>query len=139
MSDNFSDNAVLKQVDAGSLSPITLAFMGDAVYESLVRDYLITELQLPASKLHQACVSFVNAAAQADAVKAIKPFLSEKELIILRRGRNANTVHVPKNAAPADYRYATGLEALFGYLHLIGRSERIHEIFRIIVNSRSNR
>lgn len=136
MSNNASDGRKHGSINASALSPITLAFMGDAVYENLVRDYLIRVKKLPASKLHYACVSFVNAAAQARAVKVLTPSLSSEEQTILRRGRNANTVHVPKNASPADYRYATGLEALFGYLHLTGRHERIHEIFALIVLSR---
>lgn len=134
----MSDNT-FEKINADSLSPIALAFMGDAVYESLVRDYLITELRLPASKLHAACVSFVNATAQAKIVKALMPALSSEELTIVRRGRNANTVHIPKNASPSDYRYATGLEALFGYLHLTGRGGRIAEIFKMIVDSRCDK
>lgn len=136
MSDSIAEKENSNEINAESLSPIALAFMGDAVYETLVRDYLITELKLPASKLHQACVSFVNAAAQAEAVKMLMPHLSQEELTILRRGRNANTAHVPRNATPADYRYATGLEALLGYLHLKRRTDRIHEIFNFIVELR---
>ncbi|CDZ23734.1 hypothetical protein CCDG5_0603 [[Clostridium] cellulosi] len=136
MSNNTIENVKSEEINAESLSPITLAFMGDAVYETLVRDYLITELKLPAAKLHQACVSFVNATAQAEAVKLLMPHLSQEELTILRRGRNANTAHVPKNATPADYHYATGLEALFGYLFLKRKTDRIYEIFNFIVQLR---
>jgi ribonuclease-3 family protein len=143
MSDKTGENdvkfaaATAAAADASSLSPVALAFMGDAIYETLVRNYLITVLHLPTAKLHGACVGFVKASAQAEAVKLLTPLLTDEERTILRRGRNANTIHVPKNAAPADYRYATGLEALFGYLHLCGRSERIREIFDIITQSKS--
>lgn len=134
MSDNNTDNIDIEaQSRATQLSPVALAFMGDAVYETLVRGYLINELRLPSSKLHLACVGFVKASSQAFAVKEIMPSLSDEEQKIFRRGRNANTTHVPKNAAPADYRYATGLEALFGYLYICGRQERVLEIFRAIV------
>lgn len=134
MSDNITDNIDIEaQSRATQLSPVALAFMGDAVYEILVRGYLINELHLPSSKLHLACVGFVKASSQAYAVKTILPTLSDEEQMIFRRGRNANTTHVPKNAAPADYRYATGLEALFGYLYICGRQNRISEIFRSIV------
>lgn len=137
MSDKFlEDNDNKAQVDAGSLSPVVLAFMGDTVYETLVRSYLISVAHTPASKIHRACVGFVKASAQAEAVRYMTPFLTDEERTILRRGRNANTTHVPRNASPSDYRYATGLEALFGYLFLSGRNERIREIFDFIVRSK---
>lgn len=134
MSDNNADTVT--GTEAEKLSPVVLAFMGDAVYETLVRNHLISVAHTPASKLHHACVEFVKASAQAEATRVLSPILSEEEHTILRRGRNANTTHVPKNAAPADYRYATGLEALFGYLYLSGRKERIEEIFDAIVKSK---
>ena len=136
MSDNTAETQSVAHVDAGSLSPVVLAFMGDTVYETLVRSYLITVARTPSSKIHRACVSFVKASAQAEAVRRLTPLLTDEERTILRRGRNANTTHVPKNAAPADYRYATGLEALFGYLYLCGKNERVSEIFDMIVQSR---
>ena len=136
MSDSIEKLETKKAVDAGRLSPVVLAFMGDAVYEILVRNYLISVAHVPAAKLHSACVGFVKASAQADAVRQIIQHLTNQERIILRRGRNANTTHVPKNAAPTDYRYATGLEALFGYLYLCGKTQRIGEIFDFITNSK---
>jgi ribonuclease III family protein len=135
MSDNIADTDTGFHIDTDRLSPVVLAFMGDAVYETLVRGYLIGTMRIPASKLHRACVGFVKASAQAGAVRKILPLLTDEERTILRRGRNANTTHVPKNSAPSDYRYATGLEALFGYLYFCGRSERISEIFDIIAQS----
>lgn len=139
MSDNsvfIADTGTKAKEEANKLSPIVLAFMGDAVYEILVRNYIVSVLHTPASKIHNACVNFVKASAQAEAVKIITPSLTDEEHTILRRGRNANTTHVPKSSTPADYRYATGLEALFGYLYLSGRVDRINEIFDIIAQSK---
>ena len=119
----------------GSLSPVVLAFMGDTVYETLVRNYLIRNYPIPPAKLHRAAIKFVNAGAQSKAVEFILPMLSDEEHDILRRGRNANTSHVPKNANPLDYRHATGLEALFGYLSLNDRYDRILEIFDVIIKN----
>jgi ribonuclease-3 family protein len=135
MSDNVADSATEAKTRAGHLSPVALAFMGDAVYETLVRNYLISVLRLNSAKIHKACVGFVKASEQARAVRLILPILTDEERTILRRGRNANTTHVPKNAAPSDYRYATGLEALFGYLYLCGREARIGEIFSDITEN----
>ena len=107
------------------MSPVTLAFMGDAVYEILVREYLIRQGNAQAGLLHRKAIRFVRAAAQAEAAEKILPELTQEEQDILRRGRNANTSHTPKNADILDYRHATGLEALFGYLFLCGENERI--------------
>lgn len=127
------ENAAPAAERARRLSPIALAFLGDAVFELRVRRYLVETRHVPAARLHAACVAFVNAAAQAEAVRALLPGLTEEEAAIFRRGRNANTTHVPKNASPAEYRYATGLEALFGYLTLCGREARADELFGAVV------
>lgn len=136
MSDNITEETEL-QNKARQMSPIALAFMGDAVYETFVRDHVVSILHVSPSKLHRACVGFVKASSQAHAVRIITPLLTDEEKMILRRGRNANTTHVPKNAAPADYRYATAIEALFGYLYLCGRMERASELFKIITDNMS--
>lgn len=115
------------------LSPIVLAFMGDAVYEMLVRDYIVSVLHTSPSKVHSESVSLVKASAQATALKKISSILTDEEQTVFRRGRNANVSHIPRNASPADYHYATGLEALFGYLYLNDRIARIHEIFDSII------
>jgi ribonuclease-3 family protein len=133
----MSDNVIANNFQSyKQLSPITLAFMGDAVYEQLVREYIIRQMSnsLP-SKLHKRSVELVNAAAQAEAAGRIIPLLSIEEQDILRRGRNANSSHIPKNANPLDYRHATGLEALFGYLFLCGEHDRIKQIFELIINN----
>ena len=119
------------------MSPITLAFIGDAVFGLLVREHLINMGILKANTLHSKSVTYVKAGAQAGAAERLLPMLTQEERNILRRGRNANTSHVPKNANPIDYRNATGLEALFGYLYLSGCHERIREIFRSVIEEKA--
>lgn len=113
------------------LSPLTLAFVGDAVYGLLVRQKL-AGLDLSPSRLHPASVRLVRAEAQARAAEALFPRLTEEEQGIFKRGRNAHTGGVPKNATVGEYHAATGLEALFGYLYLAGRDHRLTELFREI-------
>jgi ribonuclease-3 family protein len=133
----MSDNVIANNFQSyRQLSPITLAFLGDAVYEQLVREYIIRQMSnLLPSKLHKKSVGLVNATAQAEAVRRIMSSLTIEEHDILRRGRNANSSHIPKNANPLDYRHATGLEALFGYLFLCGEHYRIKQIFELIINN----
>ncbi|MCL2755280.1 MAG: ribonuclease III [Oscillospiraceae bacterium] len=111
---------------------IALAFLGDCVYGLLVRKRLLTEGHRY-SKLHELSVKKVRASYQAAAVKRIEPLLTEDELAVLKRGRNAKA-SVPKSATVGEYRLATGLEALFGWLELRGESTRIEELFEIIYN-----
>ncbi len=114
------------------LSPSTLAFVGDVVYELLVRERLVAGGDRPVGRLHNAAVEQVRASAQAQAYHILEPHLTDKELAVLKRGRNANTASPPKNADPQHYRKATGVETLFGLLHLQGQSERIEELFTLI-------
>lgn len=115
-------------------SPLTLAFIGDAVYEQLVRDELVISANMPVRKLHSLTVQKVCAEYQAAAIRALieAGALTEEEQDIFRRGRNAGGVTPPKHSSAADYRAATGLETLFGYLHLTGQSGRIEEIYKRI-------
>ena len=114
-------------------NPVSLAFLGDGVYELLVRRMVLARHgSLSANKLHKLCVEYVKAAAQSQAFLKIEPVLTEEEHSIFKRGRNANGVSVPKSATPKDYRTATGLEALFGYLYLLGKTKRIEELFIIL-------
>ncbi|MFT9077030.1 Mini-ribonuclease 3 [Ethanoligenens sp.] len=129
-------NVPLPPAQAALFSPLTLAFIGDAVYELLVREQVVAHGSAPVGKLHHRAVDFVRADAQAHAVQLLLPMLTETETTVLRRGRNANTAHVAKHADPADYRYATGLEALFGYLYLIGENGRLRELFTMIVKEK---
>lgn len=122
----------LDKKDANQYSPLTLAFLGDAVYEQLVRERLVLTANMPVKKLHTEAVEKVRAAYQSKAVDIIMPVLTEEELSVFKRGRNATGNTVPKSSNPVEYRRATALEALFGYLYLIGNSERIVELFDII-------
>lgn len=111
------------------LSPLTLAFLGDAVYELCVRQRIVSGGNTPVNNMHQKTVKLVNAAAQSAAFERIAEQLTEEELAIYKRGRNANATSSPKHAELADYRRATGVEALFGYLYLKGEIDRINQIF----------
>ena len=118
------------------LNPVTLAYIGDGIYELLVRSLVVSENgSMPAYMLHKKSVEFVCAEAQAIGVDAILPLLDEEEEAIYRRGRNSTSSKVPKHADPKQYRKATGLEALFGYLYLIGKQERIEELFEVITKA----
>lgn len=121
-----------KKCDAAQLSPLTLAFVGDTVFDLFVREKLVCEANRPVKKLHNLASSQVNAAAQAQFARKLSDFLSEKELGVLKKGRNAHTNHKAKNMSESDYHAATGLEALFGYLYLDGQLERLREIFDFI-------
>lgn len=111
------------------LSPLTLAFVGDGVYDLMVRERLVCQANRQAGKLHKLAVEQVKCQAQAQRMEKIFPLLTEEEQSVYKRGRNAHTTHTPKNATSADYHGATGMEALFGYLYLKGRLKRLRELF----------
>lgn len=115
--------------EANQYSPLTLAFLGDAVYEQLVRERLVREANRPAGVLHRMSVKRVRAAYQSHAYGVLEPLLSEEEQAVLKRGRNAEGNTVPKSSNPAEYHRATAVECLFGWLHLQGRQERIYTLF----------
>lgn len=119
----------LTEPQARMYSPLTLAFLGDAVYSLMVRDMLTKEANKPTGKLHKASIKLVNAAFQAEMIRELLPHLTEDEVAVFKRGRNAHSAHSPKNQSEADYRYATGFEALFGYLYLCGQTNRLRELF----------
>lgn len=120
----------LTEPQARMYSPLTLAFLGDAVYSMLVRNMLTVSSNKPTGKLHKESIKYVNAAFQAQMIKELYDGLTENELAVFKRGRNAHSAHSPKNQSDADYRYATGFEALYGYLYLCGETERIKELFK---------
>ncbi len=124
-----------KNADVASLSPLNLAFVGDTVFDLLVRSELVCEANRPVNSLHKTASTRVCASAQAEAINVIMPMLSEDELAVFKRGRNAHTGGIPKNQSSADYHYATGLECLFGWLYLKGRTDRINELYAAIVSS----
>ncbi|MBQ7097453.1 MAG: Mini-ribonuclease 3 [Clostridia bacterium] len=129
----------LKQFNLGGnvspkqYSPLTLAYIGDAVYELFVRTYLIRDANFPVNRLHKEAIHLVNAKAQSDLYQKIKDKLTEEEMQIYKRGRNTNS-HPPKNADMVDYKSATGIEALVGYLYLMGDSDRIAELLRNLID-----
>ncbi|MEG1972008.1 MAG: ribonuclease III domain-containing protein [Oscillospiraceae bacterium] len=120
-------------MDTKLLNPLTLAFMGDAVYEQLVRLAVIEEKgSLSADKLHKYTVERVRASAQAEGFRIIEAKLTEEEIAVYKRVRISPSVTVPKSATAADYRAATGIEALFGWLYLNGETDRINHLFKAI-------
>ena len=118
--------------DVRQLSPLQLAYIGDAVYELLVRTYLISEKNVSVHELHKEAIKYVKAKAQKEILFSIKESLTEEEWNVVKRGRNAKSGTVPKNADLQDYKYATGFEALIGFLYLLNRYDRVKEIFNMI-------
>ncbi len=122
-------------IPAKSYSPLTLAFMGDAVYELLVRNYLVSEGNCPVRSLNRRKIELVRCQTQAKALVFIWPFLSETEKEVAMRGRNAHVGHIPKSASVGDYHAATALEALFGYLFLEDQGTRLGQLFALAMES----
>ena len=118
--------------DVNSMDILALAHMGDCVYELMTRTYFCNLGLLSLHEIHNKTVSKVNAAAQALAFSAISDKLFDDELAVFKRGRNAKVNSIPKKASTSDYHYATGIEALFGYLYLNNRTDRIEELYNII-------
>ena len=121
-----------EKVDIRLYSPQALAFLGDAVYEILVRERIVHRANMPVNKLHLQAVEQVRASYQSKAYAVVEPVLTEEELAALKRGRNISSIKPPKNGTMQDYRRATGLECLFGYLYLKGEIQRINELFLMI-------
>ena len=121
-----------KEARPNELSPLNLAFIGDCVYEMLVRESLVLNANRPVNDLHRESVKYVSAKAQTLAYYKIKDMLTEQEIAVYKRGRNAKVGHNPKSASQGEYHIATGVEALFGYLYLTEQIERIKELFNII-------
>ena len=117
---------------ANTYSSAALAYLGDCAIELCVREYLVKEKGLTSSaKLNKEALGFVRASAQAEAMKNILDLLDDEENAVFHRGRNIGHTNTPRSATVAQYRAATGMEALFGYLHLAGREERIKELFSL--------
>ncbi len=130
MNDRISE-AVLSITEAKLKNPLALAYVGDTIWDLLVRRRLLRS-NAQAGTLHKRAVAMVNAGAQAEALLRIEPYLTAAEGDIVRRGGNAHAHHAaPKNQDPVAYSKATGLEALFGYLYLSGQEERIAELFAL--------
>ena len=125
------DAFALPDVDVRTYSPLVLAYIGDAVYEIVIRSVLVGRGNAQANRLHRKASALVNAGAQSAALERIKALLTEEEMHIFKRGRNANSATMAKHATMSDYRRATGLEALMGYLYLTGQKERAWALFRL--------
>ena len=120
-----------------SVSTLGLAHMGDGVFDVLCRAYLCAKGDQTVLKLHKDTVKLVKAPTQAKFADTLKPLLTEEEFGYYRRGKNAHTHAAPKSATPQEYAKATGLEALFGALYLLGRTERINELFNILMEDQN--
>ena len=118
----------LKECNAGMYSPLVLAYIGDAVYEVIIRTIIVNRGNCPVNQMHKKSSSLVKAATQAEFIMLLMEELTEEEQAIYKRGRNAKSATAAKNATIQDYRMATGFEALIGYLYLKGNKERLIEL-----------
>jgi len=125
-------NPSIPEGSVREMNSLALAHVGDAVFELMVRLYNC-EKNGKAVSLHRATVEMVNASAQARDIQKLRDALTEEEAAVFRRARNARVNSVPKNATSGDYHAATGLEALFGWLYLMGRRDRLSELFHMIL------
>lgn len=124
-----------KQQDIRTYSPLTLAYIGDSIFDLVIRTMLVEKGNAPVNSLHRRASSLVKAEAQREALHRIEPVLTEEEQGVYRRGRNAKSYTSAKNASITDYRIATGFEALMGYLYLTGQTERMLELIRLGLES----
>lgn len=123
----------INEKDVDQVSPLVLAYVGDAVYELFVRTLLISRSNSPVNKLHQQSIGFVKAKAQSDIIHRILELLTPEEQDIVRRGRNAKSGTIPKNADVTEYKYATGFESLIGYLYLKRKHERLLQVLEMCI------
>jgi len=126
--EQFNDNK--SELNMQQTSPLALAYIGDAIYEVYVRKVLIENPELSVHKLHKKAIKYVRANAQANIVLTLESELSEEEWLIVKKGRNQKSKTVPKNSDIGDYRYATGFEALIGYLFCMKRFDRLMEVMK---------
>ena len=123
----------LSEGEIKAISNLGLAHMGDCVFEILCRGYLCAKGGKNVGNLHRDTINMVKASSQAKFMDALLPHLTEEELAFYRRGKNSHVHAVPKSCTPAEYAKATGLEALFGALYLAGRTDRINELFKLVM------
>ena len=121
----------LKEVDIKTYSPLTLAYIGDGIYDLFIRTIIVGQGNCQANKLHKKVSALVKATKQSEMIKKLKPTLTEEERAIYKRGRNAKSNSVAKNASTADYRRATGFEAVMGYLYLTNQLGRIVDLIKL--------
>lgn len=127
----FKELFELEDTDIRSYSPLTLAYIGDAIYELVIRTILVEKGNTQVNKLHQRASKLVKASAQSEIIEKLKPYLTEEEMGIFKRGRNAKSFTMAKNASMSDYRRATGFEALMGHLYLTEQWDRMLEVIKI--------
>ena len=132
-------NIEKNEIEVNMMSPLTWAYVGDAVYELYIRTHLVNKTNLKPHKLHIEAIKYVKAQSQAQALEKIEVNLTEKEKEIVRRGRNTENHHVAKNASVQDYMYSTAFEALIGYLYLTNQEKRIKELVEMIIPTRPER
>ncbi|SHL34501.1 ribonuclease-3 family protein [Anaerocolumna jejuensis DSM 15929] len=128
---NIKETFSLPDTDLKTYSPLTLAFIGDVVYDLIIRTLVVEQGNAPVNKLHKRVSSLVKASAQMELYHGIADMLTEEELSVYKRGRNAKSFTTAKNASISDYRSATGLEALVGYLYLDNRLDRVLELIKV--------
>ena len=121
----------IERKEATEFSPLVLAYIGDAVYELIVRSILVSMGNRPVNKLNKDATSLVKAGAQSEIIKLISDNLSEEEYTVFKRGRNSSPHTMAKNASMSDYKYATGFEALIGFLYLDNRCDRALELVKL--------
>ena len=124
----------IERKEATEFSPLVLAYIGDAVYELMIRSILVSMGNRPVNKLNKDATSLVKAGAQSEIVKLISDNLSEEEYTVFKRGRNSSPHTMAKNASMSDYKYATGFEALIGFLYLDNRCDRVLELVKLGVD-----
>lgn len=122
--DRIRTEFACKEVDIRTYSPLTLAYIGDGIFDIIIRTVVVERGNSPVNGLHKKTISYVNAGTQARMIEALQDELTEEELAVYKRGRNAKSYTSAKNASIGDYRKATGLEALMGYLYLLNRMDR---------------
>ena len=127
------------EAEVNMMSPLTWAYVGDAVYELYIRTHLVNITRLKPHKLHLESIKYVKAKAQAEMLEKLDNILTEKEKEIAKRGRNTENHHVAKNASVQDYMYSTAFEALIGYLYLTNQEKRIKELVEMIIPTRPER
>ncbi|NMB97703.1 MAG: Mini-ribonuclease 3 [Clostridiaceae bacterium] len=137
MTENLFKN-ILETIDFGGrdireYSPLVLAYLGDAVYEVFIRTYVVANNNVPVYRLHKYSTNYVKAKAQSDIIHRIVDLLTDEEKDIVRRGRNTKSATIPKNADVTEYKYATGLESLLGYIYLKKDYKRLMELLKMCV------
>lgn len=135
----IGEESFIKQGELNTYSPLVLAYVGDAVYNLYIRTLLVSQGNAPVHKLHKRSIAFVKAKAQSDTIHKLMEKLTPDEQDIVRRGRNAKSGTIPKNADVTEYKYATGFETLLGYLYIKGDYTRLLELLKLSADQNQSR